>query len=109
MGKREKKKIKGTSIRPRLIIFRSHKHIYAQIIDDSCSRTLLSCSTVEKEIKLQLGSTSNIVASNIVGQTIGKRLLSKNINSIVFDRNGRPFHGRIKALAQGARDSGIIF
>ena len=109
MGKREKKKIKGTSIRPRLIVFRSHKHIYAQVIDDFSSRTLLSCSTMEKEIKSQLKSTANIEASNIVGKVIGKRLLARNIKTIVFDRNAKPFHGRIQAVAEGAREIGIIF
>jgi large subunit ribosomal protein L18 len=109
MGKREKKRLQGTSTRPRLIVYRSHKHIYVQIIDDLSSRTLLSCSTVEKEIKSQLESTSNIKASNVVGKTIGERLLSKSINSVIFDRNGKPFHGRIKAVAEAARESGIIF
>jgi large subunit ribosomal protein L18 len=109
MGKREKRKIIGTAIRPRFLVFRSHKHIYAQIIDDLSSQTLLSCSTVEKEIKSQVRSTSTIEASNIVGKTIGKRLLSKNINSVVFDRNNKPFHGRIKAVAEGARNIGINF
>ena len=109
MGKREKRKIIGTAIRPRLLVFRSHKHIYAQIIDDLSSQTLLSCSTVEKEIKSQLKSTSTIEASNIVGKTLGERLLSKNINSVVFDRNNKPFHGRIKAVAEGARYIGIKF
>jgi large subunit ribosomal protein L18 len=109
MSKREKKCIKGTSNRPRLLVFRSHKHIYVQIIDDSCSQTLLSCSTIEKEINSGLDSTSNINASIIVGKTIGERLLAKNINSVVFDRNNKPFHGRIKAVADGARKSGIIF
>lgn len=109
MGKREKKSIKGTASRPRLVVFRSHKHIYAQIIDDSSSQTLLSCSTVEKEIKSKLKSTSNIDASITVGKTIGERLLSKNINSVIFDRNAKLFHGRIKAVADGARKIGIIF
>jgi large subunit ribosomal protein L18 len=109
MGKRDKKKIRGTSIRPRLVVFRSHKHIYVQIIDDSSSQTITSCSTLEPEIRNQLQSTSNIDASVIVGQTIGKRLFTKNINSVIFDRNGKPYHGRIKAVAEAARDSGLNF
>jgi large subunit ribosomal protein L18 len=109
MGKREKKKIKGTSIRPRLLVFRSHKHIHVQIIDDSSAQTITSCSTLEPEIKSQLESTSNINASIIVGKTIGERLFAKNITSVIFDRNGKPYHGRIKAVAEAARDSGLDF
>lgn len=104
-----KKKNKGTSIRPRLLVFRSHKHIYVQIIDDSSEKTIVSCSTVEYEIKAQLNSTSNIKASTIVGQIIGKRLLEKNIQQVIFDRNGKPYHGRIKAVAEAAREAGLIF
>lgn len=109
MGKKEKKKIKGTSIRPRLVVFRSQKHIYVQIIDDSISQTIISCSTLEPEIKSQLESTANINASLIVGKTIGKRLFEKNISSVIFDRNGKPYHGRIKAIAEATRDSGVKF
>ena len=104
-----KKKNKGTSIRPRLLVFRSHKHIYVQIFDDSIEKTIVSCSTVEHEIKTQLKSTSNIKASIIVGQIIGKRLLEKNIQQVIFDRNGKPYHGRIKAVAKAAREAGLIF
>lgn len=109
MGKREKKIIRGTSSRPRLVVFRSHQHIYAQIIDDSSANTIVSCSTIEASIKLQLESTSNISASTLVGETIGKRLTEKNIKSVIFDRNGRPYHGRIKAVAEGARKAGLDF
>lgn len=109
MGKREKKVIKGTSIRPRLLVFCSQKHVYVQIIDDSSSQTITSCSTVESEIKTQLVSTSNIIASLLVGEIIGKRLAEKNIKSVVFDRNGKPYHGRIKAIANGARTTGLDF
>lgn len=109
MGKKEKKRIKGTSIKPRLVVFRSHKHIYVQIIDDSIAQTITSCSTLEPEIQAQLESTANINASLIVGKTIGKRLLEKNIKSVIFDRNGKLYHGRIKAIAEAARDSGLNF
>ena len=109
MGKREKKKIQGTSSRPRLVVFRSHQHIYAQIIDDSKGMTLLSCSTLEASIKLQLASTSTIQASTLVGESLGKRLIEKKIQSVIFDRNGKPYHGRIQALAEGARTAGILF
>jgi large subunit ribosomal protein L18 len=109
MGKREKKVIRGTAIRPRLLVFRSHKHIYVQIIDDSSSQTITSCSTIEPSIKTQLESTSNISASLLVGEIIGKRLAEKNIKSVIFDRNGKPYHGRIKAVAEGARNTGLDF
>jgi len=109
MGKREKKVIRGTAARPRLLVFRSHKHIYVQIIDDSSAQTITSCSTLEQSIQTQLKSTSNINASLLVGEIIGKRLVEKNIKSVIFDRNGKPYHGRIKAVAEGARNSGLDF
>jgi len=109
MSKREKKSIKGSSSRPRLLVFRSHQHIYAQIIDDSAGKTIASCSTLEPSIKVQLDSTSTITASLLVGETLGKRLTEKNIQSVIFDRNGKPYHGRIKAVADGARKAGVNF
>jgi large subunit ribosomal protein L18 len=109
MGKREKKVIRGTADRPRLLVFRSHKHIYVQIIDDSSAQTITACSTLEPSIQTQLQFTSNINASLLVGETIGKRLVEKNIKSVIFDRNGKPYHGRIKAVAEGARNSGLNF
>lgn len=109
MGKREKKVIRGTATRPRLLVFRSNNHIYVQIIDDSSSRTITSCSTLEPSIQTQLKCTSNINASLLVGEIIGKRLVEKNIKSVIFDRNGKPYHGRIKAVAEGARNSGLDF
>jgi len=109
MSKREKKVIRGTAVRPRLLVFRSHKHIYAHIIDDSSSKTITSCSTLDPNIQTELKSTSNIAASLLVGEMIGKKLLEKNINSVIFDRNGKPYHGRIKAVADGARNSGLDF
>lgn len=109
MGKRDKKVIQGTATRPRLLVFRSHKHIYVQIIDDSSAQTITSCSTIEPTIKTQLKSTSNINASLLVGEIVGKRLAEKNIKSVIFDRNGKPYHGRIKAVADGARNTGLDF
>jgi len=109
MGKREKKIIRGTASRPRLVVFRSNKNIYVQIIDDTASRTITSCSTLEPSIKTQLESTSNIDASLLVGEIIAKRLTEKNIQTIIFDRNGKPYHGRIKAIADGARNAGLDF
>lgn len=109
MGKREKKIIRGTSTRPRLVVFRSNKNIYVQIIDDTASRTITSCSTIEPSIKTQLESTSTINASLLVGEIIAKRLTEKNIQTVIFDRNGKPYHGRIKAIAEGARNAGLNF
>lgn len=109
MGKREKKSVHGTSNRPRLVVFRSNQHIYVQIIDDSSAQTITACSTIEPSIKQQLKSTANTQASKLVGETIGKRLAEKNIKSVIFDRNGKPYHGRIKAVADGARSAGLDF
>lgn len=104
-----KKKIKGTSSKPRLCVYASNNHIYVQAIDDSRSHTIVACSTLEVDIQAQLGSTKNIEAANLVGQVIGKRMLDKNITTIVFDRNNRVYHGRVKAVAEGARKMGVIF
>ena len=103
MGKREKKIIKGNNLKPRLAVFRSNKHIYAQVIDDSCSKTIISCSTLEVEVKAKCEKTSNKLASKIVGEIIGTRLLEENIKEIIFDRGKKSYHGRIKELAEGAR------
>nr|YP_011007542.1 50S ribosomal protein L18 [Syringoderma abyssicola]WAM64971.1 50S ribosomal protein L18 [Syringoderma abyssicola] len=109
MGKREKKRIKGNDFKPRLSIYRSNKHIYAQVIDDSCSKTITSCSTLELEVKTKCERTATKLASKIVGEIIGKRLIEKNIKEIIFDRGKYPYHGRIKELAEGARLVGVIF
>lgn len=110
MGKREKKKIKGTKLKPRLSVYRSNKHIYAQAIDDSCSRTLVSCSTLEIELKDTIqGKTATKFASKIVGEVIANRLITKNIKEIIFDRGKNPYHGRIRELAEGARLAGLNF
>lgn len=109
MGKREKKRIQGNNLKPRLTVFRSNKHIYAQVINDSDSRTIISCSTLEEEVKAKCEKTSNKLASKIVGETIGTRLLEKNIKEIVFDRGKKSYHGRIKELAEGARLVGLSF
>ena len=109
MGKREKKRIKGDNLKPRLTVFRSNNHIYAQVIDDSDSTTITSCSTLEAEVKVKCEKTSNKPASRIVGEIIGTRLLQKNIKEIVFDRGKKSYHGRIKELAEGARLVGVNF
>lgn len=104
---RVRKKISGTSERPRLTIYRSGKHIYAQIIDDVSGSTLVSASTLDKS--LNLTSTHNKEAAKAVGKLIGERAMEKGIESIVYDRSGYIYHGRIKELAEGARESGLKF
>lgn len=101
------KKIIGTSERPRLSVFRSHKHIYGQLIDDSQSKTLVSCSTLEKALNLK--NTSTQAAAFSVGETLAQKALNKEIQFVVFDRNHKPYHGRIRKLAEGARSKGLLF
>lgn len=101
--------VKGTSDKPRLSVFRSHQHIYAQIIDDVNSTTLVSCSTLDAEIKSELKHGRTCDASKLVGIKLGERSLEKNIIKIVFDRGSYLHHGRVKALADGARSSGLQF
>lgn len=102
---RIRKKLSGSQSRPRLVVFRSNKHIYAQIINDESANTLVSFSSqnMEGESKLNLDTAKN------VGKMIAEKAISKNINSVVFDRNGYFYHGRIKALADGAREMGLKF
>jgi large subunit ribosomal protein L18 len=106
---RSKKKIKGTEERPRLVVFKSNKYIYVQAVDDINHNTVASASSLEKEVKQQLKSTKDIEAAKFVGNLIGKRLKEKNIETVVFDRNGYKYHGRVKALADSARESGLKF
>ncbi|BDG34216.1 50S ribosomal protein L18 [Parageobacillus sp. VR-IP] len=104
---RVRKKIFGTAERPRLNVFRSNKHIYAQIIDDMKAVTLVSASTLDKEFDLE--STGNIEAAKKVGELVAKRALEKGIKKVVFDRGGYLYHGRVKALADAAREAGLEF
>lgn len=106
---RIRKKVSGTPERPRLAVFRSNLHIYAQVIDDVAQHTLVSASTVDKELKGKLSSTSNAEASSEVGKLVAQRALSKGINQVVFDRGGNLYHGRVKALAEAARENGLNF
>ena len=99
-------KISGTAERPRLSVFRSENHIYAQIIDDVAGKTLVSASTVEKGFE---GNGSNKEAAKKVGETIAKRAIEKGITEIVFDRGGYIYHGRVLELAEGAREGGLKF
>ncbi len=108
--KRFLKKVIGTSIKPRLAVFRSHKHIYAQIIDDQKGQTLAASSTVDKLLKEKLNNkTATQDAAFLIGETLAEKAIQKNITKIVFDRGDRPYHGRIKKVAEGARNSGLIF
>ena len=102
-------KIKGTLERPRLSVYRSNQHIYAQIIDDTSSKTLLTCSTLDRAIKLSLPTGCTCEASRHIGEKLAELSLQKNITKIVFDRGPYLYHGRIKALADGARAGGLQF
>lgn len=104
---RVRKKINGTPARPRLNIYRSGNHIYAQIIDDSVGHTLVSASTLDKSANLT--STHNKEAAKYVGEAIAKRALEKGIEEVVFDRGGYIYHGRVKELAESAREAGLKF
>ena len=104
---RVRAKLTGTTTRPRLNVFRSNQHIYAQVIDDSNSVTLVSASTLEKD--LNLTSNSNLEAAQKVGELVAKRAVEKGVKSVVFDRGGYLYHGRIKALADAAREAGLEF
>jgi len=106
---RVRKKITGSPARPRLNVFRSARHIYAQLIDDTTGVTLASASTVLVGVAEGLAHTGNIEAAAKVGAAIAKKALEKEITSVVFDRNGFLYHGRIKALAEAARENGLSF
>ena len=106
---RIRKRIFGTEQRPRLSVFRSAKHIYAQLVIDSTGSTILAASTLSPDIRAEIGDLDKSDAAKKVGQWIGKKALEKNIQRVVFDRNGFLYHGRIKALADGARESGLEF
>jgi large subunit ribosomal protein L18 len=107
--KRVRKKITGTRQRPRLAVFRSLKHIYAQVIDDEAGNTLIAASTLSPELKGSLPAASNINAAKQVGTLIARRAKEHQIESVVFDRGGNLYHGRIKALAEAAREEGLRF
>ena len=106
---RLRNKLSGTPARPRLAVFRSNKHIYAQVIDDTLGKTLVASSTMEKTVSSGLKTTSDIEAAKVVGKDLAKKALDKGIATVVFDRGGFLFHGRIKALADAAREAGLNF
>jgi len=104
--KRVRGKVSGTTERPRLSVYRSDNHIYAQVIDDTNQTTLVSASTVEKGFD---GAGGNIAAAAEIGKTVAQRAIAKGIEDVVFDRGGYLYHGRVKALAEGAREGGLRF
>ena len=106
---RVRKKIRGSSDRPRLNVFRSASHIYAQVIDDDQGRTLASASTVDKEIREQNRNGGNLAAARVVGSRIAERASRLGVKRVVYDRGGYLFHGRVKALADAAREGGLEF
>ena len=106
---RIRRKISGTPQQPRLSVFRSAKHIYAQVVDDVAGRTVAHASTLSREVRTEAAETKKLEAAKKVGEAIAKVLLSKGITHVVFDRNGYLYHGRIRALADAARKAGLKF
>ena len=106
---RIRNRFSGTAQRPRLAVFRSNNHMYAQIIDDTVGNTLVSASTLEKEIKAELEKTNNVDAAAYLGTVIAKRAIEKGISEVVFDRGGFIYQGKIAALADAAREAGLEF
>ena len=107
--KRTRKKISGTAARPRLSVHRGHKHIYAQLIDDEKGLTIVATSTLLKDVKGKLTITDTIPAAKAVGEDIARRAIEKGVKKVVFDRSGYEYCGRIKALADAAREAGLNF
>ena len=101
--------ISGTADRPRLAVFRSNMHIYAQVIDDTVGNTLCAASTVEKDIRAKLEKTNDVEAAKAVGEAVAKKAIEKGITTVVFDRGGFVYHGKIQALADAAREAGLKF
>ena len=106
---RDSAKTRGTSQRPRLCVTKSLKHIYAQIIDDASGHTLAAVSTLDEQVGAGLSSTANTEAAAAVGEAVAKRALDKGIEQVVFDRAGWPYHGKVAALAEAAREAGLKF
>jgi large subunit ribosomal protein L18 len=106
---RIRRKINGTSDKPRLSVFRSAKHIYAQVVDDVAGTTVAHASTLSRDVRTDISEASKLDAAKKVGQSIAKLLLAKGIEKVVFDRNGYLYHGRVRALADAARAAGLKF
>ena len=107
--KRIRKKFNGTAQRPRLSVFRSARHIYAQVVDDTAGHTLAAASTLDQEAQSGSKFENKVEAAKFVGKLVGERALGKGIKEVVFDRNGFLYHGRIKSLSEGAREAGLVF
>ena len=99
----------GTAERPRLAVFRSNNHMYAQIIHDTVGKTLVSASTLDKDVKAELEKTNNVEAATVVGTVVAKKALEKGITTVVYDRGGFVYEGKVKALAEAAREAGLEF
>ncbi|HET7841966.1 MAG TPA: 50S ribosomal protein L18 [Terriglobia bacterium] len=106
---RSRRRIRGATQAPRLNVFRSLKHIYAQIVDDSQGRTLVSASSADGEVRKSLKSGGNVASAKVVGKTLAQRATAAGISRVVFDRGGYEYHGRVKALAEAAREGGLKF
>ena len=106
---RIRNRFSGTAERPRLAVFRSNNHMYAQIIDDTVGKTLVSASTLQKDVKAELEHTNTVEAAAYLGTVIGKKAVESGITSVVFDRGGFVYHGKVKALADAAREAGLEF
>ena len=107
--KRVRGKVSGTAERPRLRVSRTNSHIYAQLIDDLTGRTLVSASSIDPELRTALKSGANTEAARAVGTALGRRAIEAGVTEVVFDRGGRLYHGRVQALAEGAREAGLKF
>ncbi len=106
---RLRRTLSGTAERPRLSVFRSLKNLYVQVIDDEAGRTLVSASTLERDIQPELKGHCNIEAAKVIGRVIAERAKSKGINSVVFDRGGHAYLGKVMAIAEAAREGGLVF
>jgi large subunit ribosomal protein L18 len=109
---RIRKRVRGTEVRPRLTVYRSVAHIYVQVVDDMTGRTLAAASSVEPTVKGAFGKQAkggNVAGAQVIGKTIAARLLEKGVKRVVFDRNGFLYHGRVKAVADAAREAGLEF
>jgi large subunit ribosomal protein L18 len=107
--RRVRRRVAGTADRPRLAVFRSLKHIYAQVIDDRTGRTLVSASTLDRQVRQQVRNGGNVAAAKIVGRVVAERARAAGIERVVFDRGGYKYHGRVQALADAAREAGLQF
>lgn len=107
--RRVRTRVEGTEERPRLCVYRSLGHIYAQVIEDRTGRTLVSASSIDKEMKKQMKGGGNVAAAKVIGKAVAERAKAAGIEKVVFDRGGYKYHGRIRALAEAAREAGLKF